>query len=177
VNELRIGARLGSGGEKDVFAVEGRDDIVIGIAKADVTMARLATEAAQLKELADLGIPVVEIEGIIEFQGRPALIMKRYVQGSKTIARTIKGRAKLVGQSDLLNARSIRDLERIRDALKATPVWINDLQFLIGEDGAVVVADVLDFKIGQEPSKVNLSTIDRLIEAARNAIAQKGSVQ
>jgi hypothetical protein len=99
-----------------------------------------------------------------------------YAQGSKTVVRTRDGKPKIVGESKLLNERSIADLERIRDALQGTPVWINDLQFLIGEDGAIVIADVLDFAIGKTPSRANLSTIARLIEAARSTIAKKGAL-
>jgi len=175
VSDLKVGKKLGSGGEKDVYAIEGRDDIALAVAKPKVAAIRLTEETSKLEQLAELGLPVVEVHEIVRYEGRPAALMKRYAQGSKTVVRTLKGRAKIVGESRFLNERSIADLERIRDALRATPVWINDLQFLIGEDGAIVIADVIDFQIGVSPSNPNLSTIARLIEAARSTIAKKGA--
>jgi hypothetical protein len=45
-------------------------------------------------------------------------------------------------------------------------VKIDDLQFLIGKDGRVVIADPLSVNVGVKPSPTNLRTIDKLIEAA-----------
>ncbi len=56
--ELSVGEKVGEGGEKDVYAVDGRSEIVVAIAKAHVTESRLMTEALQLREAAELGIPV-----------------------------------------------------------------------------------------------------------------------
>lgn len=160
---------------QNVYAIVGRDDIVIGIAKeAGPAMAgRLQREAAQLAELQKLGLPAVEVVEIIDHAGHAAIVMKRYSQGSKTVVRTIKSRVKLVGESPLLNERSIQDLQRIREVLQTTPLTINDLQFLVGRDGSIVVADIISYTMWVRPSKVNIQTVDRLIDAAKASIAKK----
>jgi hypothetical protein len=171
---LELGEELGSGGEKNVYAIKGRDDIAIGIAKPGVSAERIAQEVAELDKLSDLGLPVVEVQAVVSYRGRPALLMKRYAQGSKTVVRTIKGRVKVVGSSSFFNERSVKDLERIRDSMEKIPLWIDDLQFLIGEDGSIVVADVIGAIPGREPSRNNRKIIERLIDLARMAIAKKG---
>jgi len=52
-----------------------------------------------------------------------------------------------------------------------TPVKVDDLQFLIGEDGSVVIADPLDVKPGEVPSTNNKQMIKKLIEVARRNVA------
>lgn len=152
--------------------MQGHADVVVAVAREGVTADRLDGEFSTLRKLGEMGLPVVEVIGQTEVNGRPAIIMKRYAQGSKDVARTINGRVKLVGESRFLNSRSIQDLRRVKMVLEQTPLWINDLQFLIGEDGRVVVADAIGFEI-QQPSKANLSTIDRLIQAVENNQAEK----
>ncbi|HTM19040.1 MAG TPA: hypothetical protein VL172_00975 [Kofleriaceae bacterium] len=176
-SKLELGKKIGSGGEKDVYAVKGRDDVVAGVAKADVTAERMQDEAGKLRQLRELGLPVVEVEGIINHNGRPTMIMKGYAQGSKSVVKTVrvKGRGKvsIVGESEYLNERSISDLEGIRDLMEQTPVKIDDLQFLIGEDGEIVIADPVDVKVGEKPSDNNRNTIKKLIEAAQAAIKKR----
>ena len=46
-------------------------------------------------------------------------------------------------------------------------VKVNDLQFLIGKDGKIVVADPLDVVVGEKPSASNIRMIDLLIKAAK----------
>ena len=45
-------------------------------------------------------------------------------------------------------------------------VKIDDLQFLIGSDGSIVIADPLKVQVG-EPSKNNLRMIELLIQVAQ----------
>jgi hypothetical protein len=92
--------------------------------------------------------------------------MDRYAVGSKEIVRTINGKPTIVGDSPFLNDRSVVDLMEIRCTLEDEKVRIDDLQFLIGEDRSVVIADPLAVRPGVKPSPVDLRTIDRLIEVA-----------
>ena len=172
---FKLGKMIGGGGEKDVYAIDGRDDVVIGVVRerGPAAAERLNKEVQKLKELADLGVPTVEVIQLTEYEGRPAVVMKRYAEGSKTAVKTIKSRVRIVGEIEYLNERSIQDLERIRQTLEQTPIRIHDLQFLIGEDGSVVVADAIDVLQGEKPSDVNRATINKLIEAARAEIARK----
>jgi filamentous hemagglutinin len=94
--------------------------------------------------------------------------MDRFAQGSKTIVRTNPRKPGFLEGADtsLLNERSISDLKSIRTTLIEKQVKIDDLQFLIGNNGKVVIADPLKVTTGVRPSPVNLRTIDKLIEAA-----------
>jgi len=67
-----------------------------------------------------------------------------------------------------LNQQSISDLQSIRNTMVAKKIQINDLQFLIGNDGRVVVADPLRVNFNTPPSKSNLRMIDLLLKAAQD---------
>jgi filamentous hemagglutinin len=56
------------------------------------------------------------------------------------------------------------------DTLIKKQIKVDDLQFLIGKDGSIVINDPLDVFLNQSPSKVNLDTIDYLIEVAKKNI-------
>lgn len=104
--------------------------------------------------------------------GKPGILMDKYAQDSKSIAAFNGDRKKVVLQLDadtsLLNQNSIDDLTNIKQTMKDSKTCIYDLQFLIKEDGHVVIADPLDVVSGQKPSKNNIKMIDILIEEARN---------
>lgn len=143
----------------------------MGLAREGGHRANLQEEAARLRQLRELGIPALEPLGIVDFEGRPGLVMPRYEMGSKEIVRQAKGsrRIDIVGSSKYLNARSIQDLEHIRALLIKLEVSVNDLQFLIGRDGQVVVNDPLEV-ICKKTSGQNLKMINKLIEAARRNV-------
>ena len=69
----------------------------------------------------------------------------------------------IVVDSPLLNQQSVTDLQDIRD----NNIQINDLQFLIGNECRVVVADPLAVNFNTMPSKNNLRMIDLLMQAAQ----------
>lgn len=95
------------------------------------------------------------------------MIMDQFAQGSKDIVALQNGKVRIVGDSPLLNAQSVSDLQNIRNTMVTKNVQINDLQFLIGNDGRVVVADPLKVNPNTPPSNNNLRMIDLLIEAAK----------
>jgi len=99
--------------------------------------------------------------------------MERYELGSKSVVKLEGGKIRIVGDSELLNERSLADLERIKATLTGKPIKINDLQFLIGSDGSVVVADPLDVVVGEAPSKNNTRMIDLLMDVARKNVAKR----
>ena len=51
--------------------------------------------------------------------------------------------------------------------MKDGKISINDLQFLIAEDGHMVIADPLNIIPGQKPSNNNIRMINILIEEAK----------
>lgn len=84
------------------------------------------------------------------------------------------GRVRRVGNSDLLNSRSINSLEKILTLLQSKNIKINDLQFLIEPNGKLVIADPLDVTIGEPPSRNNIRMIRLLIEVAgENVLVNK----
>ena len=137
---------------------------VVGVQGADSKKPpRFTEEAAVLRQIGEAGIPVVDARPVT-VGGRPGVLMDRYEVGSKDIfpkdGRPGRG-------SEFLNERSISDLNEIKRLMVEKKVWINDLQFLIGKDGRVVVADPLDVKFGPGPSRPNKDVINRLIRKAR----------
>jgi filamentous hemagglutinin len=119
----------------------------------------------QLTKLDELGLPTVNAKRI-QIDGKPAILMDRFELGSKDMVVTVNGLPRIIGESSLLNQRSIDDLTTIKRIMIEKNVWINDLQFLIGEKGNVVLADIIDVQ-NKAPSKTNMKTINRLIDAAR----------
>lgn len=126
----------------------------------------ISDELALLSKLEDLGLPTVNARPV-SVNGQPGLLMDRFAQGSKDIVRLQDGRVRTVGSSDFLNERSIGDLQDIRRTMVDKSTKVDDLQFLIGNNGRVVVADPLKVTVGQAPSKNNLNMIDQLIKAAQ----------
>lgn len=92
--------------------------------------------------------------------------MRRYAQGSKDVVRTVGTRVKKVGSSRYLNQKSVADLRALRKTMEETPVKVDDLQFLIGKDGSMVIADPLKVVVGAKPSEKNRDTIRLLIKLA-----------
>ncbi len=98
------------------------------------------------------------------------MIMDKYAQDSKSVVKSIKGKPRIVGDSPYLNSNSVKTLKEIKTKLLDQKIQINDLQFLIGKKGEVVIADPLSpptinskkFK----KTNVNIKMIDRLIEVA-----------
>lgn len=66
-----------------------------------------------------------------------------------------------------MNGQSVTDLQNIRQVIVDQNIKIDDLQFLVGSDGRVVVADPLKVFTGIKPSPNNLRTIDLLIQQAK----------
>ncbi len=181
VSQGDLGAHLGSGGVKDVFEYGEHKAIALvrrdkrqgqeGWAGSRATYERelweLQKEVKAQTILRDQGLPTVNGQ-IIEVDGRPALLMDRYAQGSKDLVKTIDDRPQIKesGDASLLNQKSIDDLRDIKETMISQQIWVNDLQFLIARDGSIVIADAIAAEVGRKPSKKNLRTIDRMIELA-----------
>ncbi len=166
-SDVQLGRLIGSGGNKNVYAVEGQEGTVIGVLKQGKPAASIEEEIKLLEELQSQGLSTVEVLGKTTHNGQPAIVMREYAQGSKKVVKLEKGKIRTVGQSDILNKKSIEDLTKIRSIMESKPVKIDDLQFLIGKDGSMVIADPLKVIVGETPSKNNLRMIDLLIESAR----------
>jgi hypothetical protein len=158
---------MGEGGEKNVYEITGQPDLVMAKRK-NKSLQQIKQEISVLDRLKALGFKVLEILGYTFHNGEPAMIMKRYAEGSKDIVKTNDetGQPERVGNSEFLNDQSIKDLKELKNKLRTEDVWINDIQFLIDSEGRIVLADIRDVMINKEPSKQNLKTIDLLIDAA-----------
>jgi hypothetical protein len=165
ISRSQLGEVLGEGGNKEVFALG--DNLAVGVLKTGTNPVSLSNELTLLNKLDELGLPTVKARGPINVDGNPALVFERFAKGSKDTVKLVGDKVKIVGDSPLLNQRSIDDLNAIRKTLVNEKIQINDLQFLIGQDGRVVIADPLTVSTGVKPSKNNLRTIDLLIESAQ----------
>ncbi len=163
----KIGAKIGSGGNKEVF--EYGKDQAIAVLKKGQHANTFDNELKVLEQIKNLGFPTVAIRGQTSVNGQAALIMDRFAQGSKDIVRTVNGKVQIVGTSPYLNQRSIEQLKAIRARIVDEKVQIHDLQFLIKKNGDIVISDPLKVTAltGNAQAHVNLSMIDQLIKAAQ----------
>lgn len=111
----------------------------------------------------DYGLPTVEILGnkIITHNGKPAIVMKKYVEQSKDI--------KNLGGSFVFNQKSIDDLNTLRQNLIRNQIEIKDPQFLVGKDGSVVIADPENVLFNTKATTV-IDEIDDLIKIAQDNV-------
>jgi hypothetical protein len=168
----KLGKPVGSGGNKNAY--EYGDNKVVAVLKEGKKPRMVDDELAMLNQLKENGIPTVNAERV-NVGGRPALLMDKFEGGGSksVVALDRRGKMSNVGDSPYLNERSIADLNKIRNTLTTKPIKVDDLQFLIGKDGRVVVADPLKVTVGGKPSKNNLLMIDKLIAAAKKSIAAR----
>lgn len=167
ISKNELGEHLGSGGNKDVYAYGNNE--AVGVLKPGKPKVLLDDELKLLDKLDELGFPTVNARSV-NVDDNPALMFDRFAQGSKDVVRLQNGKIRIVGESPLLNQQSINDLNTIKRMMIEKKVRINDLQFLIGKDGKIVVADPLDVIVGEKPSANNVRMIDLLIEAAKKNI-------
>ena len=167
---FRRGDLVGAGDYKGVFAVEGQPDFVLAIAKwDDATPAsfmkeKFARERAWLDELARNGIYVPEVVATGTYEGRAAMVLRRYLAGSKS---DDWERVKW----DVLNERSILELEKIERGFRRSGLEIQDFQVLVDKDGHVAVFDPEQLgKHVDSPTDV-ARAISGLVKQAEGAIA------
>ncbi|MDE7416480.1 MAG: hypothetical protein K2N44_09295, partial [Lachnospiraceae bacterium] len=163
-----LGELIGKGGNKEVYLFG--DDKVIAITQDGKPLTSIDKEISMLRQLDELGLPVINAEKVI-VDGKPGILMDRCAQDSKSIVALDKTKGKVMlkpnADTSLLNQNSIDDLTKIKQIMNNDKIKINDLQFLIKEDGHIVIADPLDVIVGQLPSKNNNKMLDILIEEAK----------
>ena len=164
INKADLGDIIGSGGNKEVFSYGG--DKAVAILKDGKPVKSIDDELALLNQLDELGLPTVKAEKVI-VDGKPGMIMDKFSQGSKDIVKLESGKIKIVGNSPLLNQNSVDDLTKIKNTMIEKNIKVDDLQFLIREDGHIVISDPLNVISNSSPSKNNLRMIDLLIEQAK----------
>jgi len=171
-DDIKIGKQLGEGGNKLVYDVVGSDDLAIAVLKKGKPESSIDNEIALLEMLDEKGLARVKIINKATYNGQPAIVMKKYAQGSKEIVKLKDGKIRFIEESDikLLNEKSIQDLTKIRNLMVNKKLKIDDLQFLISKDGGFVIADPLKVYLNTMPSTRNLKMIDLLIRVAKKNI-------
>jgi hypothetical protein len=129
------GRPLDGGLCKTIYAIKGRDDLVLAVAKP-LFGGTLTREIAALKTLQENGIPAARVHDVGRTRdGCQAMVMTRYATGSKNPAAW-----------RYLNQKSLVDLALISDRLRERHLQVEDLQYLVAHDGSLVVADPLRVK-------------------------------
>ena len=168
LNQNDLGELVGKGGNKEVYSFG--DDQVVAILQDGKPLTGVDKEINMLRQLEELGLPAANAEKVM-VDGKSGILMDKYAQDSKSITAYDgnKGKVMLKPEADtsLLNQNSIDDLTNIMQTMKDGKISINDLQFLIAEDGHMVIADPLNIIPGQKPSNNNIRMINILIEEAK----------
>lgn len=178
--DVKLGQRLddGTSGNKEVYFVEGEEDLVIAILKERKPPSAIKEEIELLQKIESQNLPTIKVLGQTTHNGQPGMLMKRYAQDSKKIVKLQKGKVKRVDDADitLLNKNSVEDLEKIQKLMQRNKIQIDDLQFLIDDNGRIFIADPLDVIVGANKglSKNNSVMINKLIEAAQQNILERG---
>lgn len=165
------------GSYKDIYTIPSEPDKVMALLRGS-NVTDLANELDALKRLEDMDIPVVEVYEKLYHGNTPAYVMKKYAQGSDDIAVYNYGAVEIRGTSDLLNQNSITSLEHIKTKLMANNVEVEDLEFLIANDGSFVIADPLGITTNAAvtANSKNIVLIDALIEQAKLAVNGGGNL-
>jgi hypothetical protein len=135
-DRFKVAEKLGDGSYKNVYAVEGHPELALGILKPGKRAETLDEEKALLDEYAAAGVPTATVFEVGTYDGRPAYLMKRFATGSKALDWETK-------RWEVLNETTIEDCRAIEAALKKAKISVWDAQFLVADDGHVVLNDPL----------------------------------
>jgi len=171
---------IGTGKQKNVYALQANSNLVMAVMHVDKAdyFALISKEISMINMVAKWGIPVVKILGVTTSRSLPAVVMVRYAEHSKDfVAKNIgkedpapegyrKFGEKAIKISATLSGKSIKGLLEAEKTMVEKQIRIKDLQFLIHQDGSVVVADPGNVIEGHGPSVGEIGVIDNLIATA-----------
>ena len=172
ISHSDLGVELGSGAEKTVYSLTGNRNLVVAVQNSG-SQSLIDQEINALNHRSDHRMPVVKNYGSVMVDGKPAIVLENipgvssrdiYIEGITGVPGDgyVTGNK---GATSLLSSKSVMDLQNIRSLLMDKNIGVNDLQFLIGKDGRVVVNDPMSVTNSVKPS--NLQLIDRLILIAK----------
>ncbi|WP_454764099.1 LWXIA domain-containing protein [Cupriavidus campinensis] len=176
-----LGPRLGSGGAKTVFALGS--DKAVGIASDEMTGFMVRGEREALRTAAGLGFNTLKSYGPDDMTvfGRPAVAYERYAASSKDLFADKTVRAAPDPRTQLLNGKSLQDLDQILDTMADRHVYLGDVEFSIHADGAVKVADLthVEMKVDASQGSAHADIVARMRDVARanEAAGQGGTAQ
>jgi hypothetical protein len=76
--DIKLGKELGSGGNKVVYEVPGREDVAIAVLEKGRPADAIDKEIGFLNELKEQGLPTVEVIGTTTHNGQPAMVMRQF---------------------------------------------------------------------------------------------------
>jgi hypothetical protein len=158
----KLGEVLGAGDYKVVYAVVDHPELALGVAKYEGLADKFQEEKTSLDRLAKSGVPTVKLLELGTYGNKAAYVLERYAVGTKSGERRF----------ELLNETSIADLKTIDAALAKAHLEVTDLQFLVGEDGHLVVGDP-DAVLENASNDANHRAIEGLLRTAREAVLQR----
>lgn len=127
------------GAQKYLYYIDGNDNKVILRLKHDspdlddpTNYVLLTDEINDLNTMNAIGLPTPIVYGITKHRGYPAMIMKKYEVGVKDISDL---------PQNLLTSDGIRDLHGMHKTLEGTSMRIDDLQYLVDNNGRFYGAD------------------------------------
>ncbi|UKS29716.1 hypothetical protein LOZ80_12600 [Paenibacillus sp. HWE-109] len=168
---------IASGKQKNVFGLADYDDLVIGIMNRDDSFKMLCGELSILHDIKQIDpqLPIVDIIGITVHGDLPAVIMKRYAEHSKDFVK-VKDSDQLKMPKHL-NVSSIQQIIEMENRMIAAEIRISDLQFLIDEQGRVVLADPGGLVKQYAPSKNEEGVIDNLLATNIDKLLREKGIQ
>ncbi len=168
-DHYKIAEKLGNGAFKDVYAVEGRPDLAIGIFERNQNGGwgnktnLLEEEKAMLDRIAAVGVPTAIVLEISTYDGKKAYLQKRFATANRAPDWGTK-------RWEVLNETSIEDCHKIEAALVAAHMNVSDAQFLVGSDGHVVLNDPLSISVSNTPTSSARYVLDQIEREAKEAI-------
>jgi hypothetical protein len=140
--ESLIGERLGSGAYADVYAVGSnyalkvyRDPVPVGIDGTHPAHFEYLN-LQNLKRNAPL-VKVLTVHGVLDYQGKPALLMDRHAFNMRDYPRSVQN-------DQQINGRTLKDARKI---VENTPYELvdGDPQWLVAYDGSMLWADPINW--------------------------------
>jgi hypothetical protein len=165
LDHLQPGRLLGSGSGKDAYEIPGQNRALL-ICKPGAPS--LAGELLILEQLKSTGMPTAKILDVGTHEGREAMVMPKYEAIFKPAEPGTEAGREFM-KSPLVNAHTLRDLEKIRDTIKREEIVVFDLQYGIDKAGHLHVLDPMGVSAtgGGLSNQPQLHALDSLLGAMR----------
>lgn len=129
------------GSRKIAYLMEGIEDKVLLRLRHDLAFRDptdfgfLVKEIKMLDRLRELGFSAIEVDGIIKHRGIAAFVMDRHIT-------SVKLHSEISNLSDdLINVDGLGDVFTVMKRTREEKIQIDDLQFLISNDGRFIIHD------------------------------------
>ncbi|AML57129.1 hypothetical protein AXX16_1409 [Serratia rubidaea] len=152
-----LGQKIGEGSQKDVFHSLQNANHCVCLFRPGTTGVQSAEQVAQNEraatlKLKELGFPVVDVHGLVSHNGQFGL-SKEFIRQAIDAADITQGKRELPEEKGF-NKNVEQDCNDIIKQLKSHNLHIDDLQFLIDENGRVRIND---------PRKIESSSSEKSI--------------